>query len=75
MATATLTQPAAETSPVETSRVETSVDALLAFGELYRDEAGHDVWRIRDIDGGIYADGVASDFDAQWLAEQMLHAA
>lgn len=70
MATATLTQPTSETS-----RVETSVDALMAFGELYRDETGHDVWRIRDIDGGIYADGVASDFDAQWLAEQMVNAA
>lgn len=47
-------------------------DALLTFGSLYRDENGHEVWRILDTDGAIYADGIASDFDAQWLAEQMV---
>ena len=67
MATGTLTKPA-------TSAVESVEDALLAHGELYRDEDGHEVWRIRDTDGNIYADGIASDFDAQWLAEQMVHA-
>jgi hypothetical protein len=67
MSTGTLAQPA----PSATTVVE---DALLAHGELYRDESGHEVWRIRDTDGSIYADGIASDFDAQWLAEQMVHA-
>lgn len=68
MATATLIQqtPAATVSPVE--------DALLTFGELYRDDAGVEVWRIRDFEGRTFADGIASDFDAQWVAEQMVHA-
>ena len=59
-------------TPVTVSLVE---DALLTFGELYRNESGHEVWRIRDADGAVYAEDVASDFDAEWLAEQMVHAA
>lgn len=71
MATSTLTSPV---SPAASESAD-PVDALLTFGELYRNEAGHEVWRIRDTDGGIYAEDIASDFDAQWLAEQMVHAA
>jgi hypothetical protein len=46
--------------------------ALAALGELYRDEEGREVWRIRTPDGSLYAEGVASDHDAQWLAEQAI---
>lgn len=46
-------------------------DALHELGELYRDTYGNEVWRIRDRDGNVRHEGVASDHDARWLAEQI----
>lgn len=46
-------------------------DALARFGRLYRNAAGHEVWRIQDLDGSVYVEDIASDFDARWLAEQV----
>lgn len=45
--------------------------ALAAHGELYRDEEGAEVWRIRAANGTVVAEGVASDDDARWIAEQV----
>lgn len=47
------------------------MDALTEHGELYRDEAGHEVWRIRNRTGHVVAEGIASDHDARWLADQV----
>ncbi|UGS26351.1 hypothetical protein K8F61_17250 [Microbacterium resistens] len=47
------------------------MNALDELGELYRDENGHEVWRIRDRKGNVQHEGVASDHDAAWLAEQI----
>lgn len=46
-------------------------EALDLLGELYRDASGFEVWRIRRPDGSVYAEGIASDEDARWIAEQM----
>lgn len=48
-----------------------AADALAEFGRLYRNAAGHEVWRIHDLDGSVYVEDIASDFDARWLAEQV----
>ena len=45
------------------------MSALSRFGALYRDEHGHEVWRIVDADGRIVAEGVESDHDAAFIAE------
>lgn len=45
--------------------------ALEALGELYRNAEGVEVWRIRDRAGVICHEDVASDFDAEFLAEQL----
>jgi hypothetical protein len=57
-----------------TDTLTRSDDALMAHGELYRDAEGHEVWRIRNTDGTVYVEGIASDFDAEWLADQMVKA-
>jgi hypothetical protein len=41
---------------------------LEQLGELYRDETGHEVWRIRDLAGNVAAEAVESDHDAAWIA-------
>lgn len=46
-------------------------DKLSRFGELYRSDDGYEVWRIRDENGNIAHEDIASDHDAQWLAEQV----
>ena len=45
--------------------------ALDTYGELRRDEEGHEVWRIRDREGNIVHDNIASDHDAAWLATRI----
>jgi hypothetical protein len=43
-------------------------------GELYRDDAGNEVWRIKEIaTGEIARDGIASDGDYRWLLDCMNH--
>lgn len=43
-------------------------------GELYRDENGHEVWRIKEIQtGNILRDGIASDNDYRWLLDALNH--
>lgn len=42
--------------------------ALQKLGELYRNEQGLGVWRIRDLDGNVVHEDVGSDHDAEWLA-------
>ncbi len=48
----------------------TEQDAELCVGELYRDEDGHEVWRIKEIETGkVLRDGIASDHDYRWLLD------
>lgn len=46
------------------------MSALEKYGELYRNEEGHEVWRIRGNQNNIIEDNISSDFDAEWLAER-----
>lgn len=46
-------------------------DALQQYGDLYRNDEGHEVWRITDAEGNVVAEDVASDFDAAWIAAQV----
>jgi hypothetical protein len=43
---------------------------LPARTELYRNEDGHEVWRIRK-GGKIIVDNVSSDHDPQWLKDNV----
>lgn len=49
-------------------------DVELCVGELYRDEDGHEVWRIKEIETGkVLRDGIASDHDYCWLLDAFNH--
>jgi hypothetical protein len=49
---------------------DTDQPAELCEGELYRDENGHEVWRIKEIETGkVLQDGIASDHDYKWLLD------
>jgi len=49
---------------------DTDQPADLAEGELYRDEDGHEVWRIKEIETGkVLHEGIASDHDYKWLLD------
>lgn len=48
-----------------------TTEALFQFGELYRDDQGVEVWRIRDLNGEVVQDGIGSDYDAAWIAAQV----
>ncbi|HSZ68894.1 MAG TPA: hypothetical protein VK756_00895 [Solirubrobacteraceae bacterium] len=48
----------------------TEQEAERCAGELYRDEDGHEVWRIRDIETGkVLREGIAPDRDCRWLLD------
>ncbi len=52
----------------------TEQHAALCAGELYRDEDGHEVWRIKEIETGkVLRDGIASDHDYRWLLDTVNH--
>lgn len=51
-----------------------AADPLTAFGELYRDDQGCAVWRIHTAKGEVVAEGIASDFDAAWIAAKQVPA-
>jgi|GEM_PF-5855464 len=51
-----------------TTAAQVLADALDRFGSLYVNEEGWEVWCIRDRSGAVYADDVASDHDAAWIA-------
>lgn len=51
-------------------RTTSQQDAELCFGELYRDEDGHEVWRIKEVEtGNVLREGIASDHDYRWLLD------
>jgi len=39
--------------------------------ELYRDDQGHEVWRIVEADGTVAGEGITSDHDASWLFREV----
>lgn len=42
--------------------------AELCVGELDRDDAGNEVWRIKEAETGkVLREGIASDSDYRWL--------
>jgi hypothetical protein len=44
--------------------------AELAVSELYRDEHGHEVWRIKEVEtGSVLRGGIASDRECRWLLD------
>lgn len=43
----------------------------MRYGELYRNDNGNEVWRIKDENGNVIQENIASDYDAQWLAEKI----
>ena len=45
--------------------------SLMKYGELYRNDDGNEVWRIKDKNDNVIQENIASDYDAQWLAEQI----
>lgn len=48
----------------------TEQDAELCVGELYRDENGHEVWRIKEIETGkVFHESIASDHEYRWLLD------
>lgn len=48
--------------------------AELCVGEPYRDDNGHEVWRIKEVvTGNILREGIASDRDYQWLLDAFNH--
>jgi hypothetical protein len=48
--------------------------ADLCIGELYRDEKGHEVWRIKEAEtGNVLREGIASDRDYRWLLDVFNH--
>jgi hypothetical protein len=48
--------------------------AEFAVGELYRDEKGHEVWRIKEAEtGNVLREDIASDRDYQWLLDVFNH--
>lgn len=49
-------------------------EALDLYGELYRNAQGQEVWRIRNKNGTIHEDNIASDHDAAWLAKIVANA-
>lgn len=50
-------------------------EALQQLGTLYRDADGIEVWSIRNLDGTVHADGIGSDFDAEWIAGRIANQA
>lgn len=44
---------------------------LARYGSLYRNDEGHEVWRITGPDGQVIAENVSSDHDAAWIADQI----
>jgi len=43
-------------------------------GELYHDDDGHEVWRIKDKDTGqVLREGIASDSEYRWLLDAFNH--
>jgi hypothetical protein len=52
----------------------TEQSAELCVGELYRDDNGNEVWRIKEIvTGNILREGIASDHDYRWLLDAFNH--
>ena len=48
--------------------------AALFVGELYRDDAGNELWRIKeDGTGNVIRDGIASDRNYRCLLDCMNH--
>lgn len=48
--------------------------ANLCVGELYRDDDGHEVWRIKEIETGhVLREGISSDHDYKWLLDAFNH--
>lgn len=47
--------------------------ALNKLGELYRNADGVEVWRIRNLEGVIEAEDIASDFDAACIALELFN--
>ncbi len=44
--------------------------AELCVGELYRDDDGNEVWRIKEVEtGNVLREGIASDHDYRWLLD------
>ncbi len=49
-------------------------EAEFAVGELYRDESGHEVWRIKEVEtGSVLREGIESDRDYRWLLDVFNH--
>lgn len=48
--------------------------AEFAVGELYRDDDGHEVWRIKEAEtGNVLREDIASDRDYRWLLDVFNH--
>jgi hypothetical protein len=48
--------------------------AELFVGELYRNDAGNEVWRIKeDGTGNVIRDDIASDSNYRWLLDCLNH--
>lgn len=48
--------------------------AELCVGELYRDEKGNEVWRIKEADTGtVLHEGIESDREYRWVLDTMNH--
>jgi hypothetical protein len=48
--------------------------AELFFGELYRDEAGIEIWRIKEVGTeNVIREGIASDGNYRWLLDCLNH--
>jgi hypothetical protein len=48
--------------------------AELCVGELYRNEKGHEVWRIKEAETGrVLHDGIESDREYRWVLDAMNH--
>lgn len=49
-------------------------EAEIAVGELYRDESGHEVWRIKEVEtDNVLREGIESDRDYRWLLDVFNH--
>jgi hypothetical protein len=48
--------------------------ADLCVGELYRDDNGHEMWRIKESETShILREGISSDHDYKWLLDAFNH--